>query len=119
MKSRKVVEIVSLSVLILFVVGIIGVTSFISKNVFYALKGDDNSFILKDLASTDLPVVNEVAKKIEKPFNDEKTNIQVKFYSKDSSKEDQEKAHHCFKPTAAGRTQALLPPPPGRLYFCQ
>ena len=92
MKSRKVVEIVSLSVLILFVVGIIGVKSFISKNVFYALKGDDNSFILKDLASTDLPVVNEVAKKIEKPFNDEKTNIQVKFYSKDSSKEDQEKA---------------------------
>lgn len=38
MKSRKVVEIVSLSVLILFVVGIIGVTSFISKKCIYALK---------------------------------------------------------------------------------
>ena len=54
MKSKKVVEVVSLSFLILFVVGIIGVTSFISKNIFYALKGDDNSFVLKDIASSDL-----------------------------------------------------------------
>ncbi|MCX4248756.1 MAG: M23 family metallopeptidase [Bacilli bacterium] len=92
MKSKKVVEVVSLSFLILFVVGIIGVTSFISKNIFYALKGDDNSFVLKDIASSDLPVINEVKKVVEKPFNDEKTNINVNFYSKTSSKEEQEKA---------------------------
>lgn len=92
MKSKKVVEVVSLSFLILFVVGIIGVTSFISKNVFYALKGDDNSFVLKDIASSDLPVINEVKKVIEKPFNDEKTSINVNFYSKTSTKEEQEKA---------------------------
>jgi len=91
-KSKKVVEVVSLSFLILFVVGIIGVTSFISKNIFYALKGDDNSFVLKDIASSDLPVINEVKKVVEKPFNDEKTNINVNFYSKTSSKEEQEKA---------------------------
>lgn len=92
MKSKKVVEVVSLSFLILFVVGIIGVTSFISKNVFYALKGDDNSFVLKDIASSDLPVINEVKKVVEKPFNDEKTSINVNFYSKTSTKEEQEKA---------------------------
>lgn len=92
MKSKKAVEVVSLSFLILFVVGIIGITSFISKNVFYALKGDDNSFVLKDIASSDLPVINEVKKVIEKPFNDEKTSINVNFYSKTSTKEEQEKA---------------------------
>lgn len=92
MKSRKTIEVVSLGILILSVVAVIGVTSFVSKNIFYSLKGDDNSFILKDIASSDLPVVNEVKKIIEKPFNDEKTNIQTRFYSKDSTKEEQEKS---------------------------
>lgn len=92
MKSRKVKEIISLSVLIVFVVGVIGLTSFISKNVFYALKGDDNSYVLKDIATLDLPVVNEVKKVMEHPYNDEKTNIQVKFYSMDSAKEEQERS---------------------------
>lgn len=92
MKSKKLVEVVSLSVLILSVVAIIGVTSFVSKNIFYALKGNDNSFVLKDIASSDLPVVSDVKKVIEKPFNDEKTNVQIKFYSKDATKEEQEKS---------------------------
>lgn len=92
MKSKKLVEVVSLSVLILFVVAIIGVTSFVSKNIFYALKDNDNSFVLKDIASSDLPVVSDVKKVIEKPFNDEKTNVQIKFYSKDSTKEEQERS---------------------------
>lgn len=92
MKSKKLVEVVSLSVLILSVVAIIGVTSFVSKNIFYSLKGNDNSFVLKDIASSDLPVVSDVKKVIEKPFNDEKTNVQIKFYSKDATKEEQEKS---------------------------
>lgn len=92
MKSKKLVEVVSLSVLILSVVAIIGVTSFVSKNIFYALKDNDNSFVLKDIASSDLPVVSDVKKVIEKPFNDEKTNVQIKFYSKDATKEEQEKS---------------------------
>lgn len=92
MKSKKLVEVVSLSVLILSVVAIIGVTSFVSKNIFFALKGNDNSFVLKDIASSDLPVVSDVKKVIEKPFNDEKTNVQIKFYSKDATKEEQEKS---------------------------
>lgn len=92
MKSKKIVEVVSLSIFVLFVVAIIGVTSFVSKNIFYALSEDDNSFVLKDIASSDLPVVNEVKKVIEKPFNDEKTSIQIRYYSKDSSKEDQERS---------------------------
>lgn len=92
MKSKKVKEVVSLSVLILFVVGIIGITSFVSKNIFYALKESDNSYVLKDIVSLDLPVVNEVKKVIEKPFNDENTTAQVKFYSTDASKEEQEKS---------------------------
>lgn len=92
MKSKKLVEVVSLSVLILSVVAIIGVTSFVSKNIFYALKDNDNSFVLKDIASSDLPVVSDVKKVIKKPFNDEKTNVQIKFYSKDATKEEQEKS---------------------------
>lgn len=92
MKSRKLVEVVSLSIIILSVVSVIGITSYVSKNIFYALSENKNSFVLKDIASSNLPVVNEVKKIIEKPFNDETTNIQVNFYSKDSSKEDQERS---------------------------
>ncbi len=92
MKSKKLIEVVSLSVLILSVVAVIGITSYVSKNIFYALKKEDHAFVLRGIASQDLPVVSEVKKVIEKPFNDEKTTIQTKFYSKSANKEEQEKS---------------------------
>ena len=92
MKSNKVKEIVSVSVLVIAVVGIIGLTSMVSKNIFLSSQSDNQSYVLKDIVSVDLPVVNEVVKKIERPFNDESVNIQISFYNIADSKEQQERS---------------------------
>lgn len=92
MNSRKVREILSVSFLIIFVVAIIGAVSIVSKNIFYSLKPDGHSYVLKDIVNLDLPVVNEVENKILKPFNDEQVNIQVSFYSLDDEKDKQERS---------------------------
>lgn len=92
MNSRKVREILSVSFLIIFVVAIIGAVSIVSKNIFYSLKPDGRSYVLKDIVNLDLPVVNEVENKILKPFNDEQVNIQVSFYSLDDEKDKQERS---------------------------
>ena len=92
MKSRKIREMLSVSFLIVFVVAIIGGVSLLSKNVFYSLQSNDNSFVLRDIVSMDLPVVSEVKNPIIKPFNDENVSVQVNFYSIDDDSERQEKS---------------------------
>ena len=92
MNSSKVKEVLSISFLIVFVVGAIGVISYISKNVFYAIKPDGNSYVLRDIVSLDLPVVGEVEEKLIKPFNDENVSIQVNFYNKNDDKDKQERS---------------------------
>ncbi len=93
MNSSKVKEIVSVSILIIFVIGVIGVTSYISKSIFYALSVDNNSYILRDIISVDLPVVSEVeAPKIGRPYNDTNVNIQIGFYDKAAEKDSQERS---------------------------
>lgn len=92
MKSRKLREILSVSFLIVFVVAIIGGVSLLSKNIFYSLQSSNNSFVLRDIVQTDLPVVSEVKSAIIKPFNDENVSINVNFYSVDDNKEKQEKS---------------------------
>lgn len=93
MKSSKVREIVSVSVLIVFVIGVIGVTSYISKNIFYSLSVDNNSYVLRDIISVDLPVVSEVEKaKIGRPYNDTNVNVQIGFYDKAAEKDAQERS---------------------------
>lgn len=92
MKSSKVKEIVAVCSLVVLVVALIGSVSLISKNVFYALKPERNSYVLRDILSYDLPVISEVEAKIGKPFNDESVNIQVNFYSYADDSERQEKS---------------------------
>ena len=111
MNSSKVKDILSISFLIVFVVAAIGVISYVSKNVFYALKPDGNSYVLRDIVSLDLPVISEVEEKILKPFNDETVNIQVNFYSKDDDKDKQERSLILYDNTYMPST--------GILYSCE
>ena len=90
--SKKVKEILSVSFLVVFVAVIVGVVSLVSKNIFYAMAPDGNSYVLRDIVSYDLPVVSEVEAKIGKPFNDETVNIQVNFYNLADDSERQEKS---------------------------
>lgn len=93
MNSSKVKEIVSVSILIVFVIGVIGITSYISKSIFYALSVDNNSYVLRDIISVDMPVINEVeAEKIGRPYNDTNVNVQISYYDSSSEKENQERS---------------------------
>lgn len=93
MKSSKVKEFVSISILIVFVIGVIGITSYISKNIFYALSVDNNSYILRDIISVDMPVVSEVeSSKLGRPYNDTNVNIQIGFYETTAEKDAQERS---------------------------
>lgn len=93
-RSRRLKEWVNVSILVLFIVGVIGITSYISKSVFMALKVDNNSYVLRDIVDvgTNIPVNSEVKKVIEMPFNDTTVTVQINFYDTQSRSEDQEKS---------------------------
>lgn len=93
-RSRRLKEWVNVSILVLFIVGVIGITSYISKSVFMALKVDNNSYVLRDIVDvgTNIPVNSEVKKVIEMPFNDTTVTVQINFYDTESRNEDQEKS---------------------------
>lgn len=93
-RSRRLKEWVNVSILVLFIVGVIGITSYISKSVFMALKLDNNSYVLRDIVDvgTNIPVNSEVKKVIEMPFNDTTVTVQINFYDTESRSEEQEKS---------------------------
>ena len=68
MERRK--EIISLSVIIVAVIGVIGLTTIISSSLFKSLTTDNNSYVLRGIADTYIPVINEVDKLIKefKPY---------------------------------------------------
>lgn len=92
MERRKTKEKISLAIMIITVIGVIGLTTFISKSLFESLTTDNNTYVLRGIADTITPVISEVDKVIREPYNDSTVEIQIGFYDSKSSKEEQEKS---------------------------
>lgn len=90
MERRK--EIISLSVIIVAVIGVIGLTTIISSSLFKSLTTDNNSYVLRGIADTYIPVINEVDNKIKEPIMGENISIEINFYEVNGTKEGQEKS---------------------------
>ncbi len=108
MKS-KTREILSISVLMLFVIGVIAMTSLIAKEIFYALRVDNNSYVLRDIVSVDMPVINEVENPttIIRPYNDNNVKINIGFYNANDEKETQERSLILYDNTYMPNTGVL------------
>ena len=89
-KLKPVVKIVGLSI-ILFMVGIIILTSGKTKKLVKNNNNDNYTYVNDYIFDNYLPVIKS-DELIAKPFNDEGVTIHKKFYEKSEAKEDQQKA---------------------------
>lgn len=92
MERKRIKETISLAIMIITVIGVIGLTTFVSKSLFESLTTDNNTYVLRGIADTIKPVINEVDNLIREPFNDSTVEIQIGFYDSKASKEEQEKS---------------------------
>lgn len=91
-RKSRIREVVGISSIILLLIGVITLTSYISKSIFMNLSNDNNSYVLEDMVEHDLPVVEEIENKITKPFNDTNINVEINFYENTSDERTKEKS---------------------------
>lgn len=111
MIKRRLKKWVAFSFMSIIVVGIIGIATVITNNVFSTLTEETNSYVLKGLASQILPVVAVKDKVIEKPFSSETVKTYINYYETTADKETQEKSLILYENTYM--------PNNGILYGCE
>lgn len=92
---------------IAIIIGVITITSIISQNIFSSLNSDNNSYVLRGLVNSALPVNTEVDTTSTKPFNDEKVSIYTNYYDPSKTKEEQEKSLILYDKTYMPNTGVL------------
>ncbi len=94
-------------ILIISVIAIIGATSYVAESYLSIMSGDINSYVLRDMASSSLPVANEVEKKTVLPYNGENVKIITDYYDFKASTEEQEKSLILYENTYMPNTGIL------------
>ncbi len=89
------------------IVAVIALTSVVSSSIFSSLNTDNNSYVLRDLASTYIPVNTEVENKSAKPFTAESVTVHTNFYDVRREKEVQEKSLILYENTYMPNTGIL------------
>lgn len=95
------------SILVVSIITIVGASSYVAQSYFSLINTDNNSYVLRDMISSNLPVAKEVEKKMIKPFNEDKVKVLRDYYKKDGSKEEQEKSLILYENTYMPNTGIL------------
>ncbi len=96
-----------ISILVVAIVTIVGASSYIAQSYFSLMNTDNNSYVLRDMISSNLPVATEVEKKTIKPFNKDNVLIVRDYYKVDGNKEEQEKSLILYENTYMPNTGVL------------
>ena len=101
------------TVIYLSLVAIVFISMFFVSKVLDSKYVDslNMSYILKDLTSSDIPVVSTENTQIIKPFDSETVTIDINYYEKDSDEESQQKSLILYENTYMPNT--------GILYTCE
>ncbi len=89
------------------VVAVVALTSLVSSSIFSSLNTDNNSYVLRDLASTYIPVNTEVENKASKPYTAESVSVHTNYYDVKKEKEVQEKSLILYENTYMPNTGIL------------
>lgn len=89
------------------IIGVITITSIVSESIFSTMGMDNNSYVLRGLVNSYIPVNTEVKNTSMKPFTDESVTINTNFYDSKKSKEEQEKSLILYDKTYMPNTGIL------------
>lgn len=89
------------------IIGVITLTSIVSESIFSTMGMDNNSYVLRGLVNSYIPVNTEVKNTSMKPFTDESVTINTNFYDSKKSKEEQEKSLILYDKTYMPNTGIL------------
>lgn len=104
-------DVLSVSIILFSIALVVGITSVVSKNIFYKALESTDTYVLKDIVTNDIPVNSEVKSVFSKPFNDESVKVEVSFYNTSSTAEEQERSLLLYDNTYMPST--------GILYSCE
>ncbi len=93
--------------IVVVIIGVIAITSVVSKAVFSSFGIDNNSYILRGLVDSSLPVNTEIDNKSMKPFTDDSVRVHTNYYDPSRSKEEQEKSLILYDKTYMPNTGIL------------
>lgn len=98
----------SVGLLILFVVGLIGITAYVSKTIFLSLNEDENNtYVLRDLVSTYIPVNTEINDVLKYPYNDTNVKVHINYYNINDEPTEQERSLILYENTYMPNTGIL------------
>lgn len=89
------------------IIGVITITSIVSESIFSTMGMDNNSYVLRGLVNSYIPVNTEVKNTSMKPFTDESVTINTNFYDSKKTKEEQEKSLILYDKTYMPNTGIL------------
>lgn len=102
-KRMRIRNIINISTMVFIIVGVIALTSVLSKNIFISLNEnmpDNNKYVLENIANNDIPVVKEVKNTtIIKPFISDSVNTEINYYDVNSDADLQERSLILFDKT--------------------
>lgn len=93
--------------IVALIIGVITITSVVSGAIFSTLGIDNNSYVLRGLVSSSLPVNAEITETSTKPFIDESVTIHTNYYDPNKTKEEQEKSLILYEKTYMPNTGIL------------
>lgn len=93
--------------IVAIIIGVITITSVVSQAIFSSLGVDNNSYVLRGLVNSSLPVNTEVDNTSMKPFTDETVTVHTGYYDATKSKEEQEKSLILYEKTYMPNTGIL------------
>lgn len=94
-------------ILVVSIITIVGASSYLATSYFSLINTDNNSYVLRDMISSNLPVGKEVEKKIIKPYNDENVKVIRDYYKADGDRNTQENSLILYENTYMPNTGIL------------
>lgn len=94
-------------ILVVSLITIVGASSYLATSYFSLINTDNNSYVLRDMISSNLPVGKEVEKKIIKPYNDENVKVIRDYYKVDGDRNTQENSLILYENTYMPNTGIL------------
>ncbi len=89
------------------IIGVITISSIISQSIFSSMGMDNNSYVLRGLVNSFIPVNTEVENTSMRPYTDESVTVNTGFYDSKKSKEEQEKSLILYDKTYMPNTGIL------------
>jgi stage II sporulation protein Q len=85
-------EIISLGVIVTSIVAVIGLTAYISSNIYESLTSNNTTYVLDGIVDDTIPVISEVDNKLIEPYDDTNVTIEISYYDTEGTTEEQQKS---------------------------